>query len=68
MDESSVDFVVCNYMLEDGDLDGFGYVVARLRCCFCFLVLWSLGPDSRLDCCIRWIGSLPPFIELLLSE
>lgn len=68
MDKGSVDFVMCDYVLEDGDLDGFGYIVARFWCDFCFLVLWSFGPDSRLNCCVRWIGSLPPFIELLLSE
>ena len=68
MDESSVDFVMCDYVLEDGDLNDIGNIVARLRCGFCFFVFWPLGPNSRLDCCVRWIGRLPPFIELSLSQ
>jgi hypothetical protein len=70
VDQSSVDFIVCAYGFENGDLNDFGYVVADLRCgfCFFFFVFRSAVPDARFDCCVGWIGGLPPFVELLLSD
>jgi hypothetical protein len=70
VDQSSVDFIVCAYGLEDGDLDDFGYVVADFWCGFCFFLFVSRSavPDAGFDCRVGWIGRLPPFVELLLSD
>lgn len=70
MDQSGVDFIVCAYGFEDGDLDDIGCVVASFGCGFCFFLVisWSRVPDAGFDCCVGGIGRLPPFVELLLSE
>jgi hypothetical protein len=70
VDQGSVDFIVCAYGLEDGDLNDLGRVVAGLGCGFYFFLFisWSRVPDAGFDCCVGWIGGLPPFVELLLPE
>lgn len=64
VDQSGIDFIVCAYGFEDGDLNDFGCVVARLVCGFCFLLIvsWSRVPDAGFDCCVGGIGRVPPLV------